>query len=224
MLIIGMATVYSVAYNAEHPNIYEYSEKYGKQLVWLGISLFLGLIVFLIDSDIYRKFSVPIYAFTLFLLVIVLFTPKINGASAWLGIGPFGVQPAEFAKIGTALLLARFVSTVNVKQQNIQTVLIANAIILMPMVLILLQPDAGTFVVFTSFLFVMYREGITYDPLILKLINRIPDGGMEDMEGEIQIPDRESSSSFSYLFFMKTENNVPYVPFFHTIIVSLKKQ
>jgi rod shape determining protein RodA len=141
LLIIGMATVYSVAYNEEHPNIFEYSEKYGKQLMWLGISLFLGLMVFLIDSDIYRKFSVPIYLFTLLLLVIVLFTPKINGASAWLGIGPFGVQPAEFAKIGTALLLARFISTVNVKQQNIQTVLIANAIILIPMVLILFQFD-----------------------------------------------------------------------------------
>jgi rod shape determining protein RodA len=85
-----------------------------------------------------------------------------------------GIQPAEFAKIGTALLLARFISTVNLKQQNIQTVLIANAIILIPMVLILLQPDAGTFIVFTTFLFVMYREGITYDPLILKVINSIP--------------------------------------------------
>jgi rod shape determining protein RodA len=85
-----------------------------------------------------------------------------------------GIQPAEFAKIGTALLLARFISSINVKQQTIQTVVYANAIILVPMVLILLQPDAGTFVVFTSFLFVMYREGITYDPVILKIVNAFP--------------------------------------------------
>jgi rod shape determining protein RodA len=174
MLIMGVATVYSVAYNEDHPNIFDFSQKYGKQIIWLGVSLFLGLMVFLIDSDIYRKFCVPIYLFTLSLLVVVLFMPPVNGARAWLGIGTMGIQPAEFAKIGTALLLSRFISNVNVKQQTIQTVLLANSIIMIPMVLILLQPDAGTFVVFTSFLFVMYREGITYDPLILKLINSIP--------------------------------------------------
>jgi rod shape determining protein RodA len=154
--------------------LFDFSQKYGKQIIWLGVSLFLGLIVFLIDSDIYQKFAVPIYLFTLSLLVVVLFMPPVNGARAWLGIGTMGIQPAEFAKIGSALLLARFISNVNVKQQNIQTVLFANAIILIPMALILLQPDAGTFVVFTSFLFVMYREGITYDPLILKIMNGIP--------------------------------------------------
>lgn len=174
LLIMGVLTVYSTAYNEDHPNIFDFSQKYGKQMMWLGVSLFLGLMVFLIDSDIYRKFCVPIYLFTLVLLVIVLFMPARGGAHAWLGIGSLGIQPSEFAKIGTGLLLARFISTVNVKQQNVQTVLYANAIILVPMVLILLQPDAGTFVVFTSFLFVMYREGITYDPLILKLINSIP--------------------------------------------------
>jgi rod shape determining protein RodA len=174
LLVFGVATVYSTAYNEEHPFLFDFSQKYGKQVVWLGISLFLGLLVFLIDSDIYRKFCVPIYLFTLTLLVIVLFMPAVNGARAWLGVGTMGIQPAEFSKIGTALLLARFISYVNVKQQTIQTVLLANAILLVPMALILLQPDAGTFVVFTSFLFVMYREGITYDPLILKVINNIP--------------------------------------------------
>jgi rod shape determining protein RodA len=171
---MGVATVYSTAYNEDHPSLFDFSQKYGKQIIWLGVSLFLGLIVFLIDSDIYQKFAVPIYLFTLSLLVVVLFMPPVNGARAWLGIGTMGIQPAEFAKIGSALLLARFISNVNVKQQNIQTVLLANAIILIPMALILLQPDAGTFVVFTSFLFVMYREGITYDPLILKMMNGIP--------------------------------------------------
>jgi rod shape determining protein RodA len=174
LLIMGVATVYSTAYNPEHPFLFDFSQKYGKQMMWLGVSLFLGLMVFLIDSDIYRKFCVPIYLFTLVLLVIVLFMPPVNGARAWLGIGSLGIQPAEFAKIATALLLARFISTVNVKQQTVQTVLYANAIILVPMALILLQPDAGTFVVFTSFLFVMYREGITYDPLLLKAVNAIP--------------------------------------------------
>jgi rod shape determining protein RodA len=171
---MGVATIYSVAYDPEHPSIFDFSQKYGKQIMWLGISLFLGMLVFLIDSDIYRKFSIPIYLFVITLLVIVLFMPPVNGARAWLGIGSMGIQPAEFAKIGTAILLARFISTLNPKQQSAGTVLIANLIILVPMALILLQPDAGTFVVFTAFLFVMYREGITYDPIILKIVNLIP--------------------------------------------------
>lgn len=171
---MGVATIYSVAYDPENPSLFDFSQKYGKQIMWLGISLFLGMLVFLIDSDIYRKFSIPIYLFVITLLVIVLFMPPVNGARAWLGIGSMGIQPAEFAKIGTAILLARFISTLNPKQQSAGTVLVANLIILVPMALILLQPDAGTFVVFTAFLFVMYREGITYDPIILKIVNLIP--------------------------------------------------
>lgn len=174
LMLMGVATVYATAYNPEAPNLFDFSQKYGKQVVWLVVSLFLGLLVLLIDADIYRKFATPIYIFTIILLIVVLFMPPKFGARAWLGIGSLGIQPAEFAKIGTALLLARYISGVNIKLQNLQTVYIANLIILVPMVLILLQPDAGTFVVYTSFLFVMYREGITYDPLVLKLVNLIP--------------------------------------------------
>lgn len=174
LLIIGIGTIYSVAFDPEHPNLFDFSQKYGKQIMWLGISLFLGFLVFLIDSDIYQKFAVPIYLFTLSLLVLVLFTPPINGARAWLGIGSMGIQPAEFAKIGTAILLARFLSTSNIKKQDRRMVLIANGIILIPMALILMQPDAGTFVVFTAFLFVLYREGISYDTIIIPILNSIP--------------------------------------------------
>ena len=104
ILGMGLMTVYSTAYDAEHPNILDFSMLYGRQVMWIGVSLFLGLVVFLIDSEIYRKFSIPIYIGTLLLLVVVLFTPPINGARAWLGVGSFGIQPAEFAKIGTAIL------------------------------------------------------------------------------------------------------------------------
>lgn len=172
--LMGLATVYATAYNPEFPNLFDFSQKYGKQVVWLGVSLFLGLIVFLIDASIYRKFSFPIYIVTLVLLVLVLFMPPINGARAWLQVGGLGIQPAEFSKTATALLLARFISSLNVKQQDIQSILIANVIIIVPMVLIILQPDAGTLVVFTSFWFVMYREGLTYDPIVLSIVNTIP--------------------------------------------------
>ena len=174
MLIMGLATVYSVAYTPGDPSLFDLDKQYGKQSMWIGISLFLGLLVFLIDSDIYRKFAFPIYLFTLLLLVIVLFMPPINGARAWIGIGSMGIQPAEFSKIASSLLIAKYISELSLKQQTISSVFRAIAIILVPMILILLQPDAGTFVVFTSFLFVMYREGLTFDPLILSIINKVP--------------------------------------------------
>ncbi len=174
LVLMGLATVYSVAYSPEHPTIYDFSKQYGKQMMWIGISLFLGLLVFLIDASIYRKYALPIYGFTLFLLVIVLFMPPINGARAWIGIANMGIQPAEFAKISTSLVLARYLSELNIKQISIGNVYMSLAILLIPMTLILLQPDAGTFIVFTSFLFVMYREGLTFDPLLLKVVNLIP--------------------------------------------------
>jgi rod shape determining protein RodA len=174
MVFMGLMTIYSVAFNPEHPSIFDIEKQYGKHIIWISVSLFLGLIVFLIDSDIYRKYAFPIYLFTLSLLVLVLFMPPINGARAWIGVANLGIQPAEFAKIASALLLARYISELNIKQLNTSSVFLAILILLVPMTLILLQPDAGTFVVFTSFLFVMYREGLTFDPIILKFINAYP--------------------------------------------------
>ena len=173
MMGMGLATVYSVTFDEEHANLFDFSQKHGKQVIWVAVSLFLGLLVFLIDSDIYRKFALPIYLVCLGMLVVVLFMPAVHGARAWLGFGSLGIQPAEFAKIGTAILLARYLGTNNVNVQSALTVLISNLIIVVPMALILLQPDAGTFVVFTSFLFVLYREGISFDPWLLGLLNGI---------------------------------------------------
>lgn len=174
MLGMGIANIYSTAYDPDHPSIFDFSKQYGKQILWVCFSCFLGLLVFLIDADIYRKFAIPIYLFTFSLLVVVLFMPAVHGARAWLGIGPLGIQPAEFAKIGTAIALGTYMSRVNIKQQNTQTVLLVLGIVVVPMALILLQPDAGTFVVFTSFFFVLYREGITFDPIVLRIVNSIP--------------------------------------------------
>jgi rod shape determining protein RodA len=174
LVFLGLATVYSVAFNEENPSIFAFSEKYGKQIIWLGASFFIGLLIFLIDADYYSKIALPVYISVLVLLVIVLFMPPINGARAWLGVGSLGVQPAEFAKIATALLLSKYISELVVKFQTIKTVLTACLILFVPALLIALQPDAGTLVVFSSFLFVMYREGLTFDPIILGVLNTIP--------------------------------------------------
>lgn len=171
---MGVANIYSAAYDEDHPYIFDFSMQYGKQILWISFSCFLGFLVFLIDASIYRKFAIPIYLFCILMLVLVLFSPPIHGQRAWLGYGSMGIQPGEFAKIGTAIALGSFLSQLNVQQQNTKTVLLTNLILLVPMVLILLQPDAGTFVVFTSFLFVLYREGVSYDPIVLIFVNALP--------------------------------------------------
>lgn len=174
LMIIGILTVYSVAYNPDAPSVFDTSQKYGKQVMWLGFSLFLGFLIMLIDANIYRKFAEYIYVFTLIMLVLVLFMPPVHGARAWLGIGGLGIQPAEFAKISTALLLAKWVDNTNIKLQNNRTILETLGIILIPCVLVALQPDAGTLLVFSSFFFVLYREGISFDPIILPLLRPFP--------------------------------------------------
>ena len=174
LMFIGILTVYSVAYNAKHPMIFDFTQKYGKQFLWLGVSLFLGFLILLIDADIYRKFAEYIYLFTIVLLIIVLFMPPVNGARAWLGIGSMGIQPAEFAKISTALLLSKWIDDTNIKLQNTRSIAEILGIILLPCILVALQPDAGTLLVFTSFFFVLYREGISFDPIIIPILRTFP--------------------------------------------------
>lgn len=174
MVVLGIGNIYSASYNEDAPFLLDITQNYGKQTMFFGISLFLGFIIFLLDSNFIRKSTGIIYGVVLAMLIMVLFTTPINGARSWFGVGGFGIQPSEFAKISTALALSAYVSKVNIKLQDKKSVLIANLIMLLPMVFIALQPDAGTLVVFTSFLFVLYREGITYDPLIVFIINQFP--------------------------------------------------
>ena len=174
LMLFGIMTVYSVAYNPASPSLFDTSQKYGKQILWIGVSLFLGFLILLIEADIYWKFAEYIYVATLLLLIVVLFMPPVHGARAWIGIGGLGIQPAEFAKISTALLLAKRIDDTNIKLQNVRTISETLGIILLPCVLVALQPDAGTLLVFTSFFFVLYREGISFDPIVLSVLRYFP--------------------------------------------------
>ncbi|HEU0227984.1 MAG TPA: FtsW/RodA/SpoVE family cell cycle protein, partial [Arachidicoccus soli] len=106
LLVLGIINLYSAAYNPNHPSLFSASALYGKQIIWIGLGVFIGLVISLIDSDYIRKLTPVAYFFILILLIIVLFTPSVNGARSWLGVGSFGIQPSEFAKLGTALMLA----------------------------------------------------------------------------------------------------------------------
>jgi len=174
MVAFGIVNIHSASNASFDVSVFDLSNNTGKQIMWLGVSLFIGLIIMVVDVKVIRFSVYPAYFIVLGLLLAVLFMPAINGQKSWFGYGGFGIQPAEFAKITTALVLADYLSKINVKLQNIQNVIVANMILILPGLLILMQPDAGTLVVFTSFLFVMYREGITYDPIIVRVINSYP--------------------------------------------------
>ncbi len=174
MVIFGIINIHSASNASFDISIFDIQHNTGKQIMWFGASLFVGLVILVVEIKILRGSVYIGYLIVLLLLVGVLFMPPINGQRSWFGAGGFGIQPAEFAKITTALVLADFISRVNIRLQTVKDVIFANLIILIPGALIMLQPDAGTLVVFTSFLFVMYREGITYDPIIVRLINTYP--------------------------------------------------
>jgi rod shape determining protein RodA len=157
----GLFNLYSASFNPEHSAIYDLDREHGKQFMWLVISLILGGMILLLEGSFIKKISYEIYGVIVFLLIAVLLVGTVrNGARAWFGVGGFGIQPSEFAKIGLSLALAKFLSTPNIKLQDKQTKQITLGLILLPALLILLQPDTGTVIVFASFIFVIYREGI----------------------------------------------------------------
>ena len=173
LLIMGVVNLYSAAYNPDRTFLFDIKTLYGKQLMWIGIGVFLGAVISMIDSEYIRKLTPIAFVVVVVLLIAVLFTKPINGARSWLGIGPFGVQPSEFSKFTTALMLAYVISQGRLKQIPAQTVFRAIGLVIATMLLILIQNDTGTFLVFTAFFFVMYREGITLDPIILFITNNI---------------------------------------------------
>ncbi|MBI3136351.1 MAG: rod shape-determining protein RodA [Bacteroidetes bacterium] len=181
---LGITNIYSSVYDPEHPALFDQITQHGKQITWLGISLFLGITIMFLETSFIKKYAYWFYWVTIVLLVAVLFTPPVNGARAWFGIGAFGIQPAEFAKIGVALALAKYLSTTDhLRSRGLQIKfsllpgitftrmpLPALLMLIIPALLILAQPDAGTFIIFTSFILVLYREGYAGNILLFLII------------------------------------------------------
>lgn len=160
LLIIGWLMVYSVSYE-EIESIGFWESDAGKQLVWIGISLFVFFVVTLIDWKFWQTLAFPLYGFGVFLLIGVLFLGStIKGAQSWYIIGGFSFQPSEVAKATTALGLAGYLSLYKTSLKNLKNIALSSLIYLVPAILVLLQPDAGSTVVFFSFLIVQFREGL----------------------------------------------------------------
>lgn len=165
-----MLTIFSSAYSEEFPSLFTLSKEYGKQIMYIGVSLVLGGLILLVDGRFLNTYAYHIYGFVILLLVVVLFMPPIKGAHSWFKLGGFSLQPSELAKFATALAFAKLLSTPNKKITDNRTRLFAVLILAIPGLLITLQPDPGTVLVFFSFLFVMYREGMSGVILLLGLL------------------------------------------------------
>jgi len=172
LVIFGWINIYASVYSQETvESIYNFSLNSGKQLVWIGFSAVLILVILTIDFRFYESFAYGIYGFILFLLIL-LFTPlgkEVSGARSWMDLGIFQLQPSEFAKFATGLALAKYMSRPQVGFKRFQYILIMFGIILLPMALIALQPDMGTVLIFGGFILVLFREGLSPVPIILGL-------------------------------------------------------
>jgi len=162
LMILGWINIYASAYNEEHQGVFDLSQRYGKQIVWIAAALAVGLIILLVETSFYVFFAYVFYGVLIFLLILVLlFGTEIHGAKSWFTIGGFGFQPSEFAKFATALALAKYMSTFGFKMQRLKSVLGIAAIIFIPVFLIYLQNDTGSALVYFSFILVLYREGLS---------------------------------------------------------------
>lgn len=171
LMLMGWLNIYAASYNSVNPNIFDISQEYGKQFIWMMSSIIIGFSIFLMDGRFITKLSYPFYIIALVLLVLVLLVGKeVNGAKAWFGIGSFGIQPAEFAKVAVNMVMAHFLSTTTLKIDNLRTRLIAILILIVPAGLIMLQPDTGTVLVFVGFVFVLYRQGLSGNILLFGML------------------------------------------------------
>ncbi len=163
LVFMGWLNIYAAVYNESHQSIFDFTQRYGMQLLWIAAALVLAIFILAIDSKFFYVFAYPLYGVTILLLVAVLiFGKEVNGAKSWIFIGKVGgLQPSEFAKVGAVLALARLVSTYGFTFKKIGGYIRVGAILALPMGLILLQPDAGSVLVFFALTLMLYREGMS---------------------------------------------------------------
>ncbi|MGQ9621065.1 MAG: rod shape-determining protein RodA, partial [Bacteroidales bacterium] len=162
LVILGWLNIYAAVYNEEHRKIVDFSQRYGKQMVWIITTLLLALVVLNIDNRFFFFFGYIIYGIFILLLALVLVAGKeVYGTKAWFEFGPFTIQPSEFAKAGTALALAKFLNASEQELTKLKVLLPSAGIILFPALLTAIQPDFGTTIVYLSLFLVLFREGLS---------------------------------------------------------------
>ncbi|MFI0430432.1 rod shape-determining protein RodA [Mariniflexile sp. HMF6888] len=167
----GWLNIVSASHSGDTINYFDFSQPYGKQLMFIFLTVGLIILILAIESKFYERFSSVIYIISMLSLVgLFLFGKNVNGATSWYAIGGMTIQPSEFAKTATALAVAKYVSDLNTDIKRIKDQMTVFAIIALPALLVLLQKDAGSTLVYGSFIFVLYREGLSPIYLILLLM------------------------------------------------------
>lgn len=166
LVVAGWVNIYAACFDQAHAAILDFSCQHGKQLIWIGTAAVMALCVILIKPRFFSNIAYILYGLVMALLVLTLFIGSTtNGGQSWIDFGFFKLQPSEFAKAATALALAKYVSDLNTDLKQRQTKLVLSAMVLIPFVLILLQHDTGSALVFSAFLLAFFREGLS--PYIL---------------------------------------------------------
>ncbi|MBL4709349.1 MAG: rod shape-determining protein RodA [Flavobacteriales bacterium] len=171
LILAGWLNIYAAVYNEEFESIFDTSQRYGKQLLWIGTAGLIATVILLIDERFFSTFGYLIYGFVLLLLVAVLLVgAATKGATSWFAIGGFKIQPSEFSKFATNLALAKYLSTLNIRMSDLKTKVTAAAFIGLPAVLILLQNDTGSALVYGAFILVLFREGLSGNFLLIGVV------------------------------------------------------
>ncbi len=162
LVLMGWVSVYSSVYDESHSSILDISQRYGKQMIWIIAGGVIAFIIMLTDAKVFNAFAYIIYGISILVLLAVLsIGTEISGSKSWFQIGGVAIQPAEFAKFATCLALARYLSSYATDINVLRTKIIATILIFAPAVLILLQNDTGSAVVYVALILVLYREGLS---------------------------------------------------------------
>lgn len=161
LVVLGWFSICGACYDYGDMDLFSFDTNSGKQLVWIGGAFCLGFIILMLEDKIYDWFAYIFYALMMVLLLVTPFlATDIKGSLSWLKIGPVSLQPAEFAKFATALALAKFISTYGFVMNKLKISLPVFTLVLLPMVLIIMQRETGSALVYLAFFLMLYREGM----------------------------------------------------------------
>lgn len=161
LVVCGWFSICGASYDFGSQDFLDFSTRSGKQFIWIICSFGVAFILMMLEDDIYDMFAFLIYIAMILLLIVTIFiAPDVKGSRSWLQLGPVSLQPAEFAKFATALALAKYMNIYGFSIQRIKHALIITMIILLPMMLIILQKETGSALVYLAFFLVLYREGM----------------------------------------------------------------
>lgn len=174
LVAMGWINIYSASLSDTANGYFDFSQIYGKQMMWIALSILLIIFVLAIESKFYERFASVIYILSLVsLLGLFVFGRTIAGTTAWYDFGGFSIQPSEFVKAATALALAKYVSDIQTNMHEFKNQMGAFVILAIPCILIMLQPDPGSVLVYAAFVFPLYREGLHGSYLLLGLFAAI---------------------------------------------------